>query len=388
MNIAFFTNFMNHHQLPLCLALQTIPNVQFTFVATEPVPGERLDMGYHDMNAQFEFILKTYEDDNLQKEALRIARKYDVVIFGNAPEYYLAERISENKLTFRYSERLFKKGYLRLLSPKWFRSKCKKHIAVRNKKVYMLCASAYTAADLSLIRAYPNRMLKWGYFPEVKHYDNIQTLISKKDTASILWVGRLIELKHPDASIQVAKKLKNAGYKFKLDIIGSGELESTLGAMISENGLDDCVHMLGSMSPEQVRQHMEKSEIFLFTSDFNEGWGAVLNESMNSGCAVVASHAIGSVPHLIRDGKNGFIYKNGNIQQLFEKVRWLLEHQNICHQMGEHAYRTLLERWNADEAAKRFVSISSELLCGGDATVFYKDDVCSPAQKISQNWFR
>ena len=49
---------------------------------------------------------------------------------------------------------------------------------------------------------------------------------------------------------------------------------------------------------------MEKSEIFLFTSDKGEGWGAVLNESMNSACAVVASHAIGSVPFLLKDGEN------------------------------------------------------------------------------------
>ena len=37
--------------------------------------------------------------------------------------------------------------------------------------------------------------------------------------------------------------------------------------------------MLGSMTPEQVREHMEESILFLFTSDFGEGWGAVLNEA-------------------------------------------------------------------------------------------------------------
>ncbi len=50
--------------------------------------------------------------------------------------------------------------------------------------------------------------------------------------------------------------------------------------------------MLGAMSPDKVRAYMERADVFLFTSDFNEGWGAVLNESMNSGCAVVASHAM------------------------------------------------------------------------------------------------
>ena len=80
--------------------------------------------------------------------------------------------------------------------------------------------------------------------------------------------------------------------------------------MIREKKLEDCVHMLGAMSPDEVRKHMEQANIFLFTSDRNEGWGAVLNEAMNSGCAVVASHAIGSVPYLIKNGNNGYIYEN------------------------------------------------------------------------------
>ena len=45
---------------------------------------------------------------------------------------------------------------------------------------------------------------------------------------------------------------------------------------------------------------MEESEIYLVTSDRKEGWGAVVNEAMNSGCAVVADHMIGAAPWMIR----------------------------------------------------------------------------------------
>ena len=62
-------------------------------------------------------------------------------------------------------------------------------------------------------------------------------------------------------------------------------MEQQLRQMIHDKQLDDCVSMLGAMSPEKVRDYMEAADIFLFTSDFNEGWGAVLNEAMNSSCA-------------------------------------------------------------------------------------------------------
>ena len=48
---------------------------------------------------------------------------------------------------------------------------------------------------------------------------------------------------------------------------------------------------------------MEKSHIHLFTSNHLEGWGAVVNEAMNSGCAVVANREAGAVPYLIEHGK-------------------------------------------------------------------------------------
>lgn len=89
----------------------------------------------------------------------------------------------------------------------------------------------------------------------------------------ILWVGRLLEWKHPDDALQVAKRLKVAGYVFTMNIIGTGALEQKLKDMIEQYQLNDCVHMLGPMPPESVREYMESSQIFLFTSDRNEGWG-------------------------------------------------------------------------------------------------------------------
>ena len=109
--------------------------------------------------------------------------------------------------------------------------------------------------------------------------------------------------------IEIAKRLVQEGYRFNMNIIGTGVLEKEIEKKIKENRLQKYIHMLGAMNPTQVREYMEKSEIFLFTSDFNEGWGAVLNESLNSGCAVVVSHAVGAAPYLIDDGQNGMLYE-------------------------------------------------------------------------------
>lgn len=373
--LTFFSNFLLHHQTPFCEAMVRGLGENFKFVATERIPQERLDMGYKDLSKSVDYAVNSYESDESYKEALKLGLDSDVVIIGSALDVFIEERLRQNKLTFRYYERFFKEGRWRILDPRVFRAHYKQDFRYRKKNLYMLCASAYTAPDCRFIFSYPNKTFKWGYFPPVKKYEDIEEILKSKHHASILWVARFIKLKHPEAPLYVAKRLKDEGYNFTLNIIGSGELEHKIKQNIAKNGLDDCVNLLGTMSPEKVREHMEQSEIFLFTSDKNEGWGAVLNESMNSACAVVASRAIGSVPYLIKDGENGLIYKDGNLKDLYNKVKFLLANREQREKLGVNAYKTLTDAWNADVAAERLIKLIESIKEGKETP--YKYGPCS-----------
>ena len=167
-----------------------------------------------------------------------------------------------------------------------------------------------------------------------------------------------------------------------MNMVGNGELLEATRKQVEDLGLSDCVHLPGSMSPENVRRYMEQSQVFLFTSDRNEGWGAVLNESMNSACAVVASRAIGSVPFLVEDGVNGDIYEDGNTDDLYRKVKALLDDPARRVQKSKNAYTTITEEWNAEVAAERFVALFNELQ-GGKISHSCPHGPCSIAERIS-----
>ena len=202
---------------------------------------------------------------------------------------------------------------------------------------------------------------------------------------SILWVGRLIELKHPDASITIAKKLKDEGYDFELNILGDGKLRPSLERLVAKYELQSKVQFLGAKPTEEVRKYMEKSNIFLFTSDYHEGWGAVMNESMNSGCAVVASHAVGSVPFLVKDNENGFVYKSGDIDQLYRKVKYLLDNPKERERVGFQAYKTITEQWNPEIATARLFRVIESKI-NGDNDEFYDEGPCSIAPIIKPQY--
>lgn len=381
MKITMYSNFLNHHQLPLCLALDRLTDGHFIFVASTSTPVSRMQMGYRDMNMQYPFVLRAYESEENHAAAMELAQSSDVIITGSAPEIYTQSRIRNNKLTFRYTERIYKNGLHKALFPRSIASRLLHHTRYVNKPLYVLCSSAYTAFDYSLTASYLGKTFKWGYFPEVKPHDMKKLMNRKRKNSKvvILWVGRMIKYKHPEAAIKIAERLKKNGFEFVMNFIGRGELEDRLKASIREKGLGDCVQMLGSMYPEEVRDHMEAADIFLFTSNFEEGWGAVLNESMNSGCAVVASHAIGSVFYMMEDGKNGFIYRNGDLDDLYRKVVRLIEHPGLRRRLGSAAYHTMTDSWNADVAAERFVALTQALLEGRDPYMF-KEGPCSRAK--------
>lgn len=386
MKVVFISNFINHHQLPFSKEMIKLIGDGYRFIATEPIAQERLDLGYEDMNRKYSFVVCTYDGEEQKELAKKLIDDADIVIQGGSSTEWIKNRLENtDKITFRYSERLFKLGYIRLLDPRVLRNSYNYHTKYANKNFYLLCAGAYVAGDCRIIHAYPDKMFKWGYFPEIIKYESIDTLLSEKETNSLMWAGRFIDWKHSEHAIEMAKRLKKDGIKFKLTMVGTGPLLSQMKEKVCKSGLDDCVEFTGALSPVEVRRLMEKSSIYLFTSDYNEGWGAVLNEAMNSGCAVLANHAIGAVPFMMKDGLNGRVYQNGRLDEMYSLLRSMTDDPELCKKYGKEAYKTVCESWTPQEAAKRLVSLSEALLNGKDPKALYSDGPCSVAVPIAHS---
>ncbi len=382
MKVVYVSNTCEHVVRPFCDGFYKEYGEDFVFIETENLDKARAGIGCLE---ERDYVIRAEENKEYAK---KLCAEADVVIYGAAPQEYIEMRIKENKPTIYYSERLFKKGYWRYLVPST-RKKVKEKYVIpsQNSNFYMLCASSFAAIDFKRINAFENRMYKWGYQVKINEKD-VDALIGEKsaDGLDFVWVGRLIELKHCDHAIRVIKMLKDDGYEPRMKIIGSGAEEEKLKTLVSKLGLEKNVVFMGTCKIDETRSQMDKANIFMFTSDFGEGWGATLNECMNSACACVASHAAGSTNFLINDGKNGFVYKSGDVQSLYSKVKQLVEKREYREEIAKNAYETMVNLWNPDKSYKRLIELIDAILKGKTFDL-YEDGPCSKALPIKENWY-
>ena len=391
MKIAFFSNFLNHHQLPLCKEFCEKEGIEFAFVATEPISQDRLDMGYADMNKAYAFVLRAYENEDSQRQAEDLAKNCDVMIFGAAPLSYLHLRMQENKLTFYFCERVLRKGYWRRFIPMTHKKIYNAYVRYKDKPLYVLGASAYTSYDLKLCGFNEKKCFKWGYFPEIRAKDIHSLLQQKKENkvVEILYAGRLLYLKNVLDTVKALNLLiKRDIINFHFTIIGDGEQKQEIEDYIQRQSLQMYITILPFMPAEEVRSYMDKADIYVFGSSFYEGWGAVVNEAMDSACAMVVSHAVGSAPYLINDGKNGLIYQCGNVRLLADRLQQLIVDKNYRETLSVSGYNTITKEWTPTIAVERLLKLSKALQDAFDNNHIFENGVCSLAKPLKNNWIR
>ena len=326
MKITFVSNYINHHQAPLCSALFSVLGDDFTFIETEQMTQERTDLGWT-QDAEMLAYCRNWERERRFCEKLFLTS--DVVLLGwsRLPAQLIEERLSSGKITLRVTERIYKEGQWKAVSPRGLKEKYKEHIRYRRKPVYLLCAGGYVASDFALIHAYPGKRYRWGYFPEFKKRSSTQWDDAQAREVKLCFAGRMIDWKHPEYALKLAKRLKALDVPFSLDMVGDGPLRKVLEAWTKKRGLGSCVRFHRAVTPREARAIMEESHIFLFPSNHLEGWGVVVNEAMNSAMAIVACESAGSVPFLIEDGANGLTFPEGEYAAFERQVlRLVFDH--------------------------------------------------------------
>lgn len=151
----------------------------------------------------------------------------------------------------------------------------------------------------------------------LQNTDRKERIQGKNESVRLLYIGRLIEVKGVHLLLHAVKKLLDLGENIELDILGDGPMRFEYENLTKNLGMGEIVHFQGYTMEKQ--KFYEQAKIFVYPSVWQEAFGISIVEAMNQEMLCVASDA-GGIPEIIDEGKDGFLFQNGDIDNLTETL--------------------------------------------------------------------
>ena len=217
-------------------------------------------------------------------------------------------------------------------------------------------------AEQALAKGCPEQKL-------VQHYIGIDVekftrAKQESEHPSLLFVGRLVEKKGCTYLLQAMEQLMPRFPELSLTIIGTGELEPTLREEAQQRQLN--VHFAGTASPEQIRDHLSRSWLFVApsitaASGDAEGLGMVFLEAQALSTPVISFRS-GGLVEAVEDGVTALLTDEKDVDGLGKNIARLLENTDERHQMGLAGRKRVSERFDLRTQCAKLASIYDGLL--------------------------
>ena len=160
-----------------------------------------------------------------------------------------------------------------------------------------------------------------------------------KDIIYFLFIGRVMKEKGVDELFDAMKKLYQAGYNCKLEILGNFEENYTSDIMQYEK--EGWLHYIGYQ--EDVRPYIQKCHCLVLPS-WHEGMANTILESAACGRPVIASNIHGCLEGVI-ENETGYLVKVKDAEDLYEVMkRFLLLPNKERIAMGKNGRKYMKEK--------------------------------------------
>jgi len=171
----------------------------------------------------------------------------------------------------------------------------------------------------------------------------------------VVYLGRLSPEKGLDVLIEAMATLPHLGLK----VLGSGPLAESLQAMAREKELRSA-EFLGYVDGEEKCKLLQRALGAVVPSVWYENFPFTVLESLAAGVPVVASN-LGSLPHIVEDGRSGLLFRPGDSQDLRQKLVWLAAYPKQSLAMGRYGRMTAETRYSAEAHYGRLMTIYAEV---------------------------
>ncbi len=163
--------------------------------------------------------------------------------------------------------------------------------------------------------------------------------IKVNEPPRIVFAGRFMAQKNPVQIVRTLAELKDLPWQCVM--LGDGPLMPEVRQAIAEHGLQERFTLPGWVTPEEVLDWFDKSDI-LFMPSLSEGLPVVGVQALAKGLAFVVSK-IGGFVDLVDEGQNGFLVDNHQSSGFSIALQQLLSHQDDLQRFREASLQKAIQ---------------------------------------------
>jgi len=189
---------------------------------------------------------------------------------------------------------------------------------------------------------------------------NLKKKLKIDKSLVVLYLGRITEAKGLDVLIRAFSKIEQERNDVFLLVCGDGEFRFFCEQLVEKLKIKRTM-FLGMVEEEEMASYYKTADIFILPSCARayrrisrrafsvrpcvEGWGLVINEAMSMGKPIITTDAVGAAQDLVKNGVNGYVVKNGDIDELYLALKKILENTKL-RQVMEKNSRRIFEEFN------------------------------------------
>ena len=161
----------------------------------------------------------------------------------------------------------------------------------------------------------------------------------KENEILLLMVGKLVKWKNHDHIIDAMILLEKEGISVNLIILGSGEMKNIWEQKATHLKISK-VFFPGFVSIEELPAYYAASDMYVHSASL-EPHSIAISEAISMGCPIILSDKCGSYGETddVQEGKNGYVFKFGDITELAQKIKTLAEDKNKRIAFGNYSHQ-------------------------------------------------
>jgi glycosyltransferase involved in cell wall biosynthesis len=191
---------------------------------------------------------------------------------------------------------------------------------------------------------------------DIQRFPNVRERDFRSEHLKLLYAGQLVPHKGVHTAIEAMARLvkEQRADQVDLTLVGSGhpDYEAFLHDLIEREHLHDVVIFHGPVAKDKMPPLLQKFDVLIFPSIYEEPLARITQEAMAAGLVVVGT-TTGGTREILREGETGLTFAAEDADSLAIQLARLISNPEVGCRLSQAGRQTVLENFTLDRMAQQ-----------------------------------